>query len=166
MPGLAHAAAVTGTVLTALRDDSPRAAFFVPPTVTHGTRISHFWAERTSFVTVHSKHHIRDEDNGRLRTIQPKNLEMIMSYAAYHRDFGSFVSQASKAVPKRAGILRRIFDAFMASRQRDVDRQITRFLAARSARTVTDDLEREISHRLSTSNWNLSANPYGDRRFP
>jgi hypothetical protein len=93
---------------------------------------------------------------------------MIMSYAAHHRDFGSFVSQASKGkdVPKRAGILRRIFDAFMASRQRDVDRQITRFLAARSARTLTDDLEREMSHRLSTSNWSLNANPYDDRRFP
>ena len=91
-----------------------------------------------------------------------------MSYAAHHRDFGSFVTQASKGkgVPKSAGILRRIFDAFMASRQRDADRQITRFLAARSARTLTDDLEREISHRLSTSNWSLNANPYDDRRFP
>ena len=91
-----------------------------------------------------------------------------MSYAAHHRDFGSFVSHASKgkAVPKSAGILRRIFDAFTASRQSDVDRQITRFLAARSARSLTDDLEREISHRLSTSNWSLNANPYADRRFP
>ena len=91
-----------------------------------------------------------------------------MSYAAHHREFGSFVSKASKgkSVPKRAGILRRIFDAFMDSRQRDVDRQITRFLAARSARTLTDDLEREMSHRLSTSNWSVNANPYDDRRFP
>lgn len=89
-----------------------------------------------------------------------------MSYAAHHKDFGSFVSQASNAVPKREGILRRIFDVFMASRQRDVDRQVTRFLAARSARTLTDDLEREISHRLSTSDWSVNANPYRDRRFP
>jgi hypothetical protein len=93
---------------------------------------------------------------------------MIMSYAAHHRDFGSFASQASKGkgLPKRAGILRRTFDAFMASPQRDADRQITRFLAARSARTLTDDLEREISQRLSTSNWSLNANPYDARRFP
>ena len=91
-----------------------------------------------------------------------------MSYAAHHRDFRSFVSQAfkGKAVPKSAGVLRRILHAFMPSQQRDVDRQITRFLAARSARTLTDDLEREISHRLSTSNWSLNANPYGERRFP
>jgi len=92
-----------------------------------------------------------------------------MSYAAHRRDFGSFVGQAPSkrgAVPERAGILRRIFDAFMESRQRDVDRQITRFLAARSGGTLTDDLEREISHRLSTLNWSLNASPYGDRRFP
>jgi hypothetical protein len=94
---------------------------------------------------------------------------MIMSYAAHGRDFGSFVGQAppkTEVAPKRAGILRRIFDAFMESRQRDVDRQIARFLAARSARTLTDDLEREISQRLSTSNWSVNASPYGDRRFP
>ena len=91
-----------------------------------------------------------------------------MSYAAHHRDFGSFVSQASKGegVPKNAGVLRRIFDALMASRQRDADRQITRFLAARSARTLTDDLEREISQRLSTSNWSLNANPVRQQEVP
>jgi len=92
-----------------------------------------------------------------------------MSYAAHRTDFGAFVGRApskGEAVPKRAGILRRIFDAFMEARQRDVDRQIARFLAARSGGTLTDDLEREISHRLSTSNWNLNASPYGDRRFP
>jgi hypothetical protein len=76
---------------------------------------------------------------------------MIMSYAAHRSDFGSFVSQPpskGEAVAKRPGILRRIFDAFMQSRQRDADRKITHFLAARSARTLTDDLEREMFHRL------------------
>jgi hypothetical protein len=94
---------------------------------------------------------------------------MMMSYAAHRRDFGSLVSELPSkgaALPKGAGILRRIFDALMQSRQRDVDRQITRFLAARSGGTLTDDLEREISHRLSTSNWSLNANPFIDRRFP
>jgi hypothetical protein len=94
---------------------------------------------------------------------------MIMSYAAHHKDFGPFVGQTrSKAepAPKRSGLLRRIFDAFMEARQRDVDRQIAGFLAARSARTLTDDLEREISQRLSTSNWSVNANPYDERRFP
>jgi len=94
---------------------------------------------------------------------------MIMSYAAHRRDFGSLVSEApskGEAVPKRTGILRGIFDAFMQSRQREVDRQIARFLAGRSSGTLTDDLEREVSQRLSTSNWRLNESPYGDRRFP
>ena len=92
-----------------------------------------------------------------------------MSYAAYRRDFGSFGAEAPSKIestPKRSGLLRRIFDAFMEARQRDVDRQIVRFLAARSAGTLTDDLEREISQRLSTSNWSVNTSPYGERRFP
>lgn len=92
-----------------------------------------------------------------------------MSYTAHHKDFSSFPREAPskrEAFPKGARILRRIFDAFMQSRQRDVDRQIARFLAARSGGTLTDDLEREVSHRLSTSNWRLNESAYGDRRFP
>jgi len=92
-----------------------------------------------------------------------------MSYALHRRDFGGFVSRtgdSGETLTKRPGILRRIFDAFMESRQRDIDRQVARFLAARSGGTLTDELEREISIRLSTSNWSLNASPYGDRRFP
>jgi hypothetical protein len=93
---------------------------------------------------------------------------MVMSYAAHRREFGAFVSGSpanGETLAKRPGFLRRIFDAFMQSRQRDIDRQVARFLAARSGGTLTDDLEREISHRLSTSNWSLNASPYGERRF-
>jgi hypothetical protein len=91
-----------------------------------------------------------------------------MSYAAHRKDFGPFVGQAPKgeAVVKKPGILRRVFDGFMDSRQREVDRQVARFLASRSAETLTDDLEREISRRLSTSDWRSNADPYGQRRFP
>lgn len=92
-----------------------------------------------------------------------------MSYAAHHKDFASFVSHTATAnddaVAEKAGILRRVFDAFMNSRQRDVDRQIARFLAARSGGTLTDGLEREISQRLLTSNWSVNAD-LSDRRFP
>jgi len=90
-----------------------------------------------------------------------------MSYAAHRRDFGAFVSRTpanGEAVVKRPGILRRIIDAFMESRQRDIDRQIARFLVARSGGTLTDDLEREISHRMSTSNWSSNARPFRDGR--
>ena len=93
-----------------------------------------------------------------------------MSYAAHHKDFGSFVSHRAapkgEAVPKKAGILRRIFNAFMESRQRDIDRQVARFVASRSGGTLTDGLEREISQRLLTSNWSVNAEPFTDRRFP
>jgi hypothetical protein len=92
-----------------------------------------------------------------------------MSYAAHHKDFRPFVGQTrSKAepTPKRSSALRRIFAAFVEARQRHADRQIARFLAARSARTLTDDLEREMFQRLSTSNWSVNANPYAERRFP
>jgi len=90
-----------------------------------------------------------------------------MSYAAHRRDFGSFVSQApakGQAVAKKASILRRIFDAVMQSRQRGAERQIARFVAARSGGVLTDGLEREISQRLLTSNWSVNAD-FNDRRF-
>jgi hypothetical protein len=92
-----------------------------------------------------------------------------MSYAAHHKDFGSFVTH--KAPPKseprarKVGILRRVFDAFMEARQRDVDRQVARFVASRSGGTLTDSLEREISQRVLTSNWSVNAD-LNDRRFP
>jgi hypothetical protein len=90
-----------------------------------------------------------------------------MSFAAHHKDFADFVAvHPEREAPKKPGILRRIFDAFMQSRQRDIDRQIARFLAARSGGTLTDDLEREISQRLRTSNWSVNASPYDARRFP
>jgi hypothetical protein len=92
---------------------------------------------------------------------------MIMSFAAHRRDFGSFADEAkTETAPKRVGILRRILDAIMKARQGDIDRQIAHFLAGRSAERLTDDLEREISQRLSTSNWSVNASPYGERRFP
>jgi hypothetical protein len=90
-----------------------------------------------------------------------------MSFAAHHREFTAFVAvHPEREAPKKPGILRRIFDAFMQSRQRNIDRQIARFLAARSGGTLTDDLEREISQRLLRSNWNVNASPYDNRRFP
>ena len=60
-----------------------------------------------------------------------------MSYAAHHKDFASFVSHTATAnddaVAEKAGILRRVFDAFMNSRQRDVDRQIADLQVLRAA---------------------------------
>jgi hypothetical protein len=80
-----------------------------------------------------------------------------MTYAAHHRDFascfGDKASARSNVVANKAGVLRRIFDAIFASRQKQVDREITRFLA-RSGGRFTDDVEREMMQRLLTDNWN------------
>lgn len=92
-----------------------------------------------------------------------------MSYAAHHKDFGSFATHKAPAetdpIARKVGILRRIFDAFMDTRQRDVDRQVARFLASRSAGNLTDGLEREISQRLQTSNWSANGGPFSNGRF-
>jgi hypothetical protein len=80
-----------------------------------------------------------------------------MTYAAHHRDFvpyfGDKASTRSNAVANKAGVLRRVFDAVFESRQKQAERDIARFLA-RSGGRFTDDIEREMTQRLLTSNWN------------
>ena len=93
-----------------------------------------------------------------------------MGYVPRHEDFGSLAT--SEAPPKleaparKFGILRRIFDAFMDARQRDVDRQIARLLAARSGGHLTDNLEREISQRVLTSSWSVNTRPFSRHGRP
>jgi len=93
-----------------------------------------------------------------------------MSCAPRHNDLGSLAARQAPAklgaVAKRFGIFRRLFEAFAQSRQRDIDRQIARFLAARSGPKLTDSLEREISQRLLTSDWSARSGPFSTRRFP
>jgi hypothetical protein len=54
------------------------------------------------------------------------------------------------------GILRRVFDALLKameeSRQKQIEREIANYVALRGGR-MTDDLEREITRRLFTSDW-------------
>ena len=47
----------------------------------------------------------------------------------------------------RRGLFRRMLDAMIASRQRQADREIARFLRGRGCR-LTDDIEREIERRF------------------
>jgi hypothetical protein len=77
-----------------------------------------------------------------------------MTYATHHRDF-AFVGKAStknNAAANKAGVLRRIFDSIFESRQKQADRDIAAFIAGRGGR-ITDELEREMTLRLMTSNW-------------
>ena len=49
--------------------------------------------------------------------------------------------------------MRRIFGAVFETRQEQIEREVTRFVA-RSGGRITDDIEREIMQRFFTSNWN------------
>jgi hypothetical protein len=53
---------------------------------------------------------------------------------------------AQTQAPKR-GVFRRFYDALIASRQRQADHEIARFLQNRGGR-LTDDAEREIERRF------------------
>ena len=80
-----------------------------------------------------------------------------MTYAAHHRNFVPYfpyqTSTGSNAVTNKASVLRRIVDAIFESRQKQAGRDIARFLA-RSGGRLTDDIERGITQRLLTGNWN------------
>jgi len=73
-------------------------------------------------------------------------------------DFATYVAvprPAENAAPK-PGIWRRFLDAFVARRQRQIERDIARLIARRGGR-MTDELEREIMRSIFTSNWRIDA---------
>jgi hypothetical protein len=80
-----------------------------------------------------------------------------MTYAAQHQDigsqFGHGIGAKRGAVAPKTGILRRIVDAIFESRERQADREMARILD-RSGGRLTDDVEREMTLRLSSQNWN------------
>jgi len=72
-----------------------------------------------------------------------------MAYVAHPNEFRSAVPYQYPAAPARApwrGFWRRVYDAIMLAHQRDVEREISRYIA-RSGR-LTDSMEREISERF------------------
>jgi hypothetical protein len=82
-----------------------------------------------------------------------------MTYAANHKNLASYVScnpPKRSAIVKTVGILRRIFgamlDAMHESRRRQAERKIANFVARRGGR-ITNDLEREMTRRLFTTDW-------------
>ena len=84
-----------------------------------------------------------------------------MTYAANQKNLVSYVSYSPpqrNAIVKKVGILWRIFgavlDAMHESRRMQAEREIANFVALQGAR-MTDDLEREMTRRLVTSNWSL-----------
>ena len=80
-----------------------------------------------------------------------------MTYAAHHAECSHYATH--KAAPARdavnsAGLLRRVLDTVFESRQRHADREISGFIA-RSGGRLTDDIERRMMQRLTTSDWRV-----------
>jgi hypothetical protein len=78
-----------------------------------------------------------------------------MTYAAHHDEFSHYADRKSAPEPRAAnktGLLRRFSDALFESRQRHADKVIARFIANAGGR-LTDDLERRMMARLTTSDW-------------
>ena len=61
--------------------------------------------------------------------------------------FISDVPDSALAKPARRGFLGRLLDAVMISRQRQAEREVTRFLELRGGK-FTDGTDRQISERL------------------
>jgi hypothetical protein len=85
-------------------------------------------------------------------------MELAMTHAALHGHFIPYfpdkASPNSHAAAKTPGVLWRIFDAIVESRQKSVDREIARLLA-RSGGRMTDDIERQMTQSLLTGDWNV-----------
>jgi hypothetical protein len=80
-----------------------------------------------------------------------------MTYAAHHEDFSRYAGHKSApehAAANKTGLLRRVFDALSESRQRHADKAIARFIGNAGGR-FTDDLERRMMARLTTSDWRI-----------
>jgi hypothetical protein len=81
-----------------------------------------------------------------------------MAYAAHRGHFApDFIHTPSSnghAIAKKPGVLWRIFDAIVESRQKSADREIALRLD-RSGGRITDSFEREMIQSLMTGNWKV-----------
>ena len=81
-----------------------------------------------------------------------------MAYAAHHKDFAPYLGGSTNAKRdtrlEKSGLLWRIVDAMFESRQRQSEREVESYIA-RSGGRLTDDLERRMMRRLTTSNWSM-----------
>ena len=119
--------------------------------------------DETYFPSARTKSVPSDEQTKKARdrqrsvaTLRGKFNGKLITSTANHKNLTSYVGYDP---PKRSAIvngLRRVFAALLQamydSRQRQVEREIAKFVALRGGR-MTDDLEREIARRLFTSDW-------------
>ena len=80
-----------------------------------------------------------------------------MSYAPRPNEFIPYlperIAAKRRAEAKRRGILRRIFDAIVESRQKHAERELARFVERTGGR-LTDDIERRMTEHLTRGDWN------------
>jgi hypothetical protein len=81
-----------------------------------------------------------------------------MTYATDRGHFAPYFTHTPSpnrnAIAKKPGLLWRIFDAIVESRQKSVDREIALQLG-RSGGRITDNFEREMTQNLMTGNWKI-----------
>jgi hypothetical protein len=76
-------------------------------------------------------------------------MEAIMAYVARPHEFqvaAPYRQAAPQASAPRRGIWRRLYDAVMLAHQRDVEREIGRYMNRHGK--LTDSMEREITERF------------------
>jgi len=81
-----------------------------------------------------------------------------MSYTAHHKDFapyesGKLVAERVSATPQPS-LLRRFVDAIFRPRQTQIERDIAAMFASSGGR-ITDDLERRMTERIASTDWNM-----------
>ena len=72
-----------------------------------------------------------------------------MAYATHHIEFTRYYDPGAHKAGHR-GLLRRVYDAFQASRQRKADREVAAYIE-RSGGHLTDSVEREMMATISRS---------------
>ena len=77
-----------------------------------------------------------------------------MTYAARPSEFVPCreCPPVDRAAAKRPGVLRRLYDAMLWSRQTQAERAVAAYLEQTGGR-FTDDIERRVMQRLITGEW-------------
>ena len=74
-----------------------------------------------------------------------------MTYASSPAGFGAFTGQTAGDAAK-PGLLRRLYNSFVAARQKQADSEVDRYFA-RHGSVLTDATERDMMRRVISSNW-------------
>jgi hypothetical protein len=79
-----------------------------------------------------------------------------MVYVPRPQDFAPFVAlpRAEEPAAHKRGLLRRVLDALVEHRQRQIEKNVAHLIARRGGR-LTDDIEREIMRSLFTAHWRV-----------